>query len=134
MAALIRLLDVDSGYVPDFQVGHMKKTMLHVVIEQLATVGGPAAVEPLSEFLTTQRELNASMGEEFTGASSDETDHPLHRSAMAEDLFKVTAKALGELGDPRALPTLTSAIVECHFGMKKAAKKARHDIEVSVPR
>jgi len=124
--ALVRLLDVGTGYVPELQLGAAKKTMRHHVIELLGQSGDPAALEPLMGVLTAEcaayDALAASAGEGPDAIG-------LRRVAMTEDQFETAADALATLGDPAALDALHETEAQVHFGMKRAAKRAIRKLE-----
>lgn len=124
--ALIRLLDVGTGFLPELQIGAAKKTMRHQVIEALGHFGDPAAVEPLVTVLTAELQAYESLA---THASDEAHGRGLRRVAMAEDQFEAAADALGALGDPRALTALHEVEGQAHFGMKRAVKAAIRQIE-----
>lgn len=123
--ALIRLLSLDTGYVPEMQVGAAKHTMHHAVIDLLAEWVDPAVVDAL----VAELQADVLAYEAATTQAAESGAIGVRRLAVAEDRIKATAEALGRLGDPRALPALRDAQEKCHFGMKRAAKRAIHAIE-----
>jgi hypothetical protein len=99
VAALIRLLEVDTEHQPRLSAG--QATMQHEVIARLGASGATDAVEPLL----------AAFGR--------------HRQTANEDLCRTVVQALGELGDRRALPVLTAVVddKQCSRGLRKAATR-----------
>lgn len=125
--ALVRLLDVGTGFVPELQIGAAKKTMRHHVIELLGRSGDPAAVTPLTEVLTAECAAYDALATSAAAGGSDAIG--LRRTAMAEDQFETAADALAALGDPAALDALHETQAQVHFGMKRAVKRAIRTIE-----
>jgi HEAT repeat protein len=54
----------------------------------------------------------------------DKSDVVDRQFAMADARCRVAARALGQLGDPRALAALTEVVEKQSFGTRKAAKRA----------
>lgn len=138
VAALVRLLDVDTGYLPELKVGHMHRTMRHEVIDLLGRSGDPAAIEPLLNALSDERAHYTAAVQQATntvppGGDVTPLEHPLRHSALADDLYRATVEALGRLGDARALPALQEAESAVQLGMRKATSKAIHAIEERQP-
>lgn len=124
--ALVRLLDVGTGYVPELQIGAAKRTMRHRVIERLGQSGDPVAIAPLIGVLEAECDAYDTLA---TSAAGEPDALGLRRTAMAEDQFEAAADALASLGDPSALDALRETQGRVHFGMKRAAKRAIRRIE-----
>lgn len=124
--ALVRLLDVGTGYVPELQIGAAKKTMRHHVIELLGQSGDPVAIAPLIGVLNAECDAYDTLA---ASAAGEPDALGLRRTAMAEDQFESAADALASLGDPSALEPLRATVDRVHFGMRRAAKRAIRKLE-----
>ena len=134
VAALIRLLDVETGHRPILQIGHAKRTMRHEVVSQLGQLGDRSAVGPLVAQLARSQQEYVDIVAEIAGKAPVEGRRRDTRDAtVAENVYETTAEALGLLADPAALPALEAALPETHFGMKKATVRAIKAIKAAHP-
>ncbi|MDQ1247137.1 MAG: hypothetical protein QG597_1507 [Actinomycetota bacterium] len=123
VSALIDLLDVDTGYLAP--AASAKKTMRQAVIEELARSMDPATVEPLIKALRAENEgASEAIAAKRSLSWKDKSDVFDRQFAMADARCRVAARALGQLGDPRALAALTEVVEKQSFGTRNAAKHA----------
>ncbi len=129
---LVDLLDLSPRYVPPLNTSG-KPTVAHAVIEALAERRDPAAVEALIEELERSADLYDELANSLFGPGAPRLG--MRQMTAAEDRCRTAAKALGRIGDPRAIPALEAiASNHAHAGsIRRSARRALGELGTAAP-